>query len=63
MNWLIDWAPKKSVWWIQSKETLDKPNQRCDMLIAFNRVYVREYKKYLYQLVIGRFCFMFTFQR
>lgn len=55
-------APKGTVWFINPQGRDDSPNQRQDMLLAFNRVYIRDGQfkgKYVYQLVIGRIQVLF----
>ena len=50
-------APKGTVWFINPQARNDSPNQRQDMLLALNRVYIRdgEFKgRYCYQVIIGR---------
>lgn len=62
VNWsfLINKSKKTGVWWHNVKPKLNTPNQRADDLVALKRIWIREYRVYVYQLNIGPYSMLFV---
>jgi hypothetical protein len=52
-KFLLDIAPKSTLWWFNHKNK-KSPNQRQDHIFSLCRVWVREHKKLVWELHIGR---------
>ncbi len=57
---IVEIAPKNTIWSIHPRNRRDSPAQRIDILIGFNRVYIRSIKKYCYQMFLGRLMILFA---
>lgn len=53
ISMIIDIAPPKTVWHF-THQAKDSPLQRQDHIFSLCRVWVRTYKKYVWELRIGR---------